>query len=170
MAKNGNYQTLTFYYDTDRLELFEEKLQGEFSKAKIRLRFYRTDSASDWCNPRIELKLRNGLLVTKFRKDLNEENWQGILFPSIENKILEDLIFESSQTNAKRLLGKVFKPKTVIFYERKALNSSALPGFRITLDQELGFSPFLPGTDLNKYVFQKSTLDNCQLYFGTQSK
>ncbi len=124
----GAYDILSIYFDTPHLKFYHDKINGEFSKRKIRLRAYRPGEGS-WHSPTLEQKERNGNLVSKTSSTLN--------LSEIEN-FATNLDLNERLKQFKLLL----KPTTTVFYRRKAWMSPENFGFRLTFDQ--GFASFSP--------------------------
>lgn len=120
-GEQGVYEVMSLYYDTPDLQFYRDKVEGEFSKKKIRLRVYRQKN-STWKNAALEIKRRDGHLVTKTRQKLNHL--------SIESEC-KDLNVLLNQQN------KLLKPAATVFYQRKAWLSPEIHGLRFTFDQNL---------------------------------
>lgn len=120
-GNNGLYDVMSLYYDTPDLQFYRDKVEGEFSKKKVRLRVYRLKD-STWQNAALEIKRRDGSLVTKTRQKLNHL--------SIESEC-KDLNVLLNRQN------KMLKPAATVFYQRKAWFSPEMHGLRFTFDQNL---------------------------------
>lgn len=131
---NGLYDVMSLYYDTPDLQFFRDKVEGEFSKKKVRLRVYRLKN-STWQNAALEIKRRDGNLVTKARHKPNKFSLES------ECKDLIDLLARQN---------KMLKPAATVFYRRKAWFCPEIHGLRFTFDQNLALlSPdvFSSGND-----------------------
>ncbi|MBR4329584.1 MAG: VTC domain-containing protein, partial [Candidatus Riflebacteria bacterium] len=71
-GENGHYYVSSIYFDTDNFDFYQDKLEGEFFKLKIRIRRYSQDS-ENWVSPKLELKIKHSDNTIKYSKPITEE-------------------------------------------------------------------------------------------------
>lgn len=143
---NGFYEVLSIYYDTQDLEFLHDKIQGLHDKIKIRLRFYRQNAGMNWSHGGIEVKQRNGQIVTKHRLEVSQEILaDGLLMDGdlIKKQIIEKATIPAITTLLSR---KFLNPVIAIAYQRQAMNFTGIDGLRFTFDSEISFCR--PFTDI----------------------
>ncbi len=150
-----HYTVKSIYFDTNRLDFYQEKLSGLKRRKKIRIRGY-NDEAPD-ATVFLEIKRKNGQIISKNRASLLFKNLKET---SLNNGVEEYLIRSSDDENLRH--GKSFLfylrslnliPTIKIFYEREAHFARMNPDLRLTIDRNLrsslqvGFDTFFE--DLN---------------------
>lgn len=146
-AIDGFYEILSVYFDTPDLKFYQDKINGEFHKKKVRLRAYRSDKGN-WHSYALEKKERNGNLVSKSRHALNLPD-------------LKDFAENSELNENLKKFPTLLKPTTTVFYRRKAWISPENFGLRFTFDHEFAsFSPQLlnnfAGIDLSTLAIMQN--------------
>ena len=125
---NGNYEILSLYFDTPDLQFYRDKVEGVFTREKIRLRFYRNNLRSEWHDPTLELKKKSGVFTSKQRKIMQD-------FEITNLPASNSLIREFNQK--KRIL----KPAALVFYRRQAYFVKGMEGLRVTFDSSFAALP-----------------------------
>lgn len=137
-GESGNYEICSIYYDTPALDFFNDKIHGLYSKTKVRIRFYRNRNHPEWHDACIEIKQRNGSLVTKHRAQLGPDffidQWLDSPDFSVRDQILQTL--KNAQT-AGNLAGKRLIPTAMVFYQRRAMQFNGIEGLRFTFDSQI---------------------------------
>lgn len=142
----GIYEVLSLYYDTHDLQFFNDKINGEYCKTKVRLRFYRNKLNQEWHDACLEIKQRTGHLVSKYRVKLDQNFSSDLCFAgkgfAIKDKILQTI--KNSQVLC-GLAGKALVPAVMVFYKRQALQFNGIEGLRFTFDSDIaGIGPAMP--------------------------
>lgn len=134
-GKKGVYQLKTTFYDTNSLDSYYDKLEGEFFKFKLRYRRYSSGDKT------LELKLKKGektkkLQISPCKVNLMEEP-KVILGENLNHW------FDFKIPEPKSLSSKLFHPMCEIFYQREAYFFEPLPSYRITFDSNVQASSLL---------------------------
>lgn len=116
------------YFDTQRFNLFEQNIDGNSQRLKIRLRWYEDRSSAN--NPQLEFKIRTGLLNQKEIFSANSFN----LHDTVPN--IGTLLSKPNNTVIQKL--KSVQPVMMNTYDRKYFQSHD-GKFRLTIDQNLDF-------------------------------
>lgn len=136
---NGEYFVLSTYFDTADLDFYRDKIEGEYFKIKIRLRYYKKLNSNKWLNPKLELKMRSGDMVTKFSKLVSpkaaKEFCENGLSANNIAKVFK--LLPEQQTQINKLFRNFFYPTVNVSYKRKALNLNFLHGLRVTIDKDI---------------------------------
>jgi len=130
-ADHGRYLVRSLYFDTDTYRAYHEKLAGDFSRVKMRLRSYHdTDEGTP---VRVELKTRRGLVMEKHRCfvsasdcDFFFEEWH---WPATDDPVLVE--FERLLHLGAR------RPKVLVEYKREGLEDRSGGDLRITFDHDV---------------------------------
>lgn len=138
-GNNGEYFVSSIYFDSPDLDFYHDKIEGEYYKIKIRLRFYKKIHSNIWKDPKLELKMRIGDMVTKFSqlisiKEANNFRKHGISAMSILNVLKK---MPEQQSLVYKLFKDFFYPTAKIIYRRKAIGFSFLPSLRVTIDKHI---------------------------------
>lgn len=138
---DGRYEIFSQYYDSHDLRFLREKINGEYSKTKVRLRLYRDEKRREWHSPGLEVKQRRGNLVTKFRYNL--ENSRSINFLSGSATDLRDLILSNCHDTCVRnaIAGIQLIPAVSLHYTRTARQFCGIGGMRLTFDTRVNSLP-----------------------------
>lgn len=128
-APNGRYFVRSLYYDTADFHAYVEKLTGEQSRIKLRVRTYaRSEASCEWVS--VELKTRRGDRVLKFGTHIAQARYECFRrtgsFGEPREPVLED--FE----RLARL--RALAPCVLVDYEREALIPRRRDEVRITFD------------------------------------
>jgi SPX domain protein involved in polyphosphate accumulation len=128
----GNYFVRSLYFDSDKFTNYEEKINGNDDRLKLRIRTYEGSlGAND--DLRVELKARKGLTMEKhstwikysaYTEFMATRHWTGQA-----NPILEE--FERYS------FLKELKPKIIIDYEREGYSARGMESLRITFDHKV---------------------------------
>lgn len=142
-GENGSYEILSVYYDTPALDFFNDKIHGLHDKVKVRLRFYRNSRNPEWQDACVEIKQRNGNLVTKHRVQLDFGFSAAHCLSNPEFSIRELMLQTLSDARILgQMAGKILVPAVMVYYKRRAFQFTGLEGLRFTLDTEIaGMKP-----------------------------
>lgn len=135
-GENGHYYVSSIYFDTDNFDFYQDKLEGEFFKLKIRIRRYSQDS-ENWVSPKLELKIKHSDNTIKYSKAITEEEVKRLSASSISGYEVLKIFNFDKRIPKEYLLGRVFKAVTEIIYDRDAYLFLAVPDFRITFDYRI---------------------------------
>ncbi|GEM_PF-5534180 len=121
---DGKYEVLSLYFDRADYKCFYDKLNGEYSRFKLRLRQYRNLEKQNWHAPYFELKMKNGDLISKRRESADRLNQEAFTAnPDFKS------VFDFQAT--------AFKPVSAIYYQRHAWLFPQITGMRITFDSNI---------------------------------
>lgn len=132
------YWVSSLYYDSDQLQCFRTKVEGEKNRAKLRIRVY--PPKVDLCS--LELKLKENNNVTKQRVVVDYDlarYWLDSSFVEQQKAIEQYSPTEQETLNKVFTLHRFFKlrPQVVVSYRRIALRSKSDSRLRLTFDQNL---------------------------------
>ncbi len=119
------------YFDTDRFRSYQENIEGNFSKKKIRIRWY-GELMGQVDNPQLEKKMKEGELGTK-------DSYKLRSFSLARGRTMADLLslVESSPLGSEvRRDG--LRPTLINRYKRKYFQSIDKK-YRVTIDSELSY-------------------------------
>ena len=134
-ASRGRYFVRSLYYDTSDYRAYAEKMTGESSRIKLRLRSYvRTRDEATIVS--VELKTRSGRLITKFSTHISVERCDQFLESGSWDDDENAILVEFERLTRLRHLG----PKTLVDYSREALLPLDRSDVRITFDHAIRFS------------------------------
>jgi len=134
-----HYTVKTIYFDTSRLDFYQEKLSGLKRRKKIRIRGYNEATPDKLVY--LEIKRKDGQIISKSRAPLPYSHLSDTL---LNNGIEEFIICDNENENLKN--GKSFLyylrsqnliPTIKVVYEREAYFARMNPNLRITLDSNL---------------------------------
>lgn len=141
-GQNGNYEIFSQYFDTPDLQFYQDKLNGEFIKTKVRLRFYRSDEQTGWHFPCMEIKRRRGNLVSKHRFQLDLEPAKGILADRTACDVRELILTRCRDEEIRSFFaGKMLIPAVSVYYRRSAFQFRGIDGLRLTFDSGIAGLP-----------------------------
>ena len=150
----------SIYLDTDSLKFFKESKDGLCFRRKFRIRWYESinepkifnHKPTHICNPKLEIKIKNGHLGTKqvypFDNKVLYEN------DSFIENLSSSLIELPIDLDIKNTL-KILKPNILISYKRLYFISRFL-NCRLTVDSGIRFSL----VNNSNYIFRKSHVFN----------
>jgi SPX domain protein involved in polyphosphate accumulation len=125
----GNYYVRSLYFDSNKFTNYEEKMNGNADRLKLRIRTYENNLEPD-DNLRVEMKARKGLTMEKHSAWIKYAAYQEFMatrhWPEPGNPILEE--FER-YCFLKELL-----PKIIVDYEREGFSARGMESLRITFD------------------------------------
>ena len=133
---NGHYYVSSIYFDTDNFDFYQDKLEGEFFKLKIRIRRYSLDS-KNWNSPKLELKIKHCDNTIKYSKEITSDEVNKLVSSSISGYEVLKMFNHDKKIPKEYLLGRLFKPVTEIIYDRDAYIFPTVPDFRITFDYRI---------------------------------
>jgi SPX domain protein involved in polyphosphate accumulation len=128
----GNYYVRSLYFDSDRFTNYEEKMNGNDDRLKLRIRTYQSMLKPD-DGLRVELKARKGLTMEKHSTWIKYFEYMEYMasrhWSSIGNPILEE--FERYS------FLKELTPKILVDYEREGYSARGMESLRITFDHKV---------------------------------
>ncbi len=131
-GENSRYPVRSLYFDTDDLSNFEEKINGDCDRIKLRIRSYSKTPPKN-ANLRVELKARKGMTMEKHSTWISLEEYINFMstghLPSRADAILEE--FE------RYIYLKAQKPKIIVEYLREGYLSRGCEELRITFDHKV---------------------------------
>ena len=125
------YPLMSLYFDSPSLRFYDEKLEGEMLRNKVRLRGY----GYNWLglNPCIlEVKRKVDSRIIKFRKNLGE--FRPEFFDPTSWDLGDD---PHSQVVTALALRHSLRPAVQILYQRETYESPWWPGLRVAFDSHL---------------------------------
>jgi len=139
-AKNGEgYHVSSLYFDSDGLQFYQEKINGERDRIKLRVRRY-AQLEGDTCS--LELKSKTDNIVEKVRVFLSYADIKKVVDTSLPfDKFLPAELSVEDRSVLKRV--RYFRdrfqlsPKVVVRYRRLALEGAYDRRLRITFDTDL---------------------------------
>ena len=135
-----DYTVRSIYFDTCKLNFYQEKLFGLKLRKKFRLRGYDRPVKNQIVF--LEVKQKDETFISKNRSPIYFKNVRNLLISGDINKyILNGNKFPKSKEDARRFLyyfyGKSLVPVVLIVYNREAYHSKFNSGVRITFDKSL---------------------------------
>ncbi len=133
-AAGERYLVRSLYYDSDDFYAYRQKVNGEFSRIKLRLRTY-SKSPADEQPVRAELKTRRGLMVKKYSTFVDYADYCD--FMSFRH--WPELNGSSTLVEFQRLLYlRDLKPKILLDYHRECyIPRFSKDDIRITFDHSI---------------------------------
>lgn len=132
VAPSRKYLVRSLYFDTPDFQAYNEKLGGNHSRLKFRMRAY-TDSMSADTLVHVEAKIRSGGRSQKIGAFVSLEQYQTFMdcyhWDGEQNSILIE--FERS------VHARILRPKILVQYRREAYVSRARDDIRITFDHNV---------------------------------
>ncbi|MFA6254825.1 MAG: polyphosphate polymerase domain-containing protein [Patescibacteria group bacterium] len=150
-AKNlpgNNYVVSSLYYDSVGLGCYYQKVDGDRTRKKLRVRFYDSDLKPE-IPVFLEIKRKYDNVVIKDRLKLTNEQAYDLL--NNNKKLNLNFSQHDQETLNEFLWFKIFNgmmPQNMVMYNRKPLVSKVDPNFRVTLDYNL--RTYLAGWISNK--------------------
>lgn len=130
--ESKSYLVRSLYFDTDDFHSYDEKMNGDCDRVKLRLRTY--PYGEEYLKyVRVELKLREGNRAVKksvfvpldeYRHFMTTRHWQSFDHPITNG-------FERT------VLKQAMRPKVLIEYDREGYQTRLKSGLRITFDHRL---------------------------------
>jgi len=132
-----NYVVSSLYYDSAGFGCYYQKIDGDRTRKKLRIRFYDSDLKPQ-TSVFLEIKRKYDNVVVKDRLKLT--NIQAYDLLNNNKKLNFDFSQHDQETLNEFLWFKVFNgmmPQNMVIYNRKPLISKVDPNFRVTLDYNL---------------------------------
>ena len=124
-------QVNNIYFDTNGYKFYFDNVDGVADRRKVRIRWY-GDTFGDIQKPKLEIKIKNGLVGDKWTFTLNSFSLDGLITGRGLKKLLEDSTLPKPIYEMVRDL----KPTLVNAYTRRYF-ISADQKFRVTLDYDV---------------------------------
>lgn len=134
------------YLDTVNFQHFKDHLNEEFTRYKIRIRWY--DGKLEYSIPNLEIKKRHGVIGAKFVSKIDTP------FDGNINKFIYDVIRESFFLKINSIYSDNLRATLYNEYDRRYFISSILP-IRITVDYNLNY-----GKIYNNKVIMQNNYDS----------
>jgi hypothetical protein len=144
------YTVRSIYYDTPRLEFYNDKIEGAKVRMKLRVRAY--DEARESSLVFLEIKRKNANFIHKNRAPLLSTHLgQFLATHDVDQHIIAACGRADAKADARRFLyhycGRALRPTALIVYEREAYTGRFNPRLRVTLDKNLRSISF-PSLDM----------------------
>lgn len=134
-------QINNIYFDTPGFITYKDNVVGQATRLKFRVRWYGKQIRFAE-NPKLEIKIRNNELGDKKQFDL----------PDFHLSNFNELIKKVNQLCPEA--GGMLRPVLINSYQREYFSTKD-ERFRLTLDDNLEYSPLLYGSFLLKHLFQE---------------
>lgn len=133
---SSGYFVSTTYFDTENLDFYLDKQEGEFFKVKIRLRRYSCDK-KHWTAAKIELKMKVAEATIKLSEWISKDDFYRLIsFPVSGYEILK-LLNWNKRSPIELIAHKTFKPVVNVIYSRQAFFFPVFPDLRLTFDHNI---------------------------------
>ncbi len=143
------YLVRSIYYDNYQLKNYHEKINGNYSRIKIRFRTY-TKEPDDNSLLSVELKTRTGELMEKFSTLISYAEYKEFIeqrnFANMKNRVLNEVARLFNVHN--------FEPLVVVEYLREGYESRDKRRLRMTFDHDVKFQKTKDLFD-KKEIFRK---------------
>ena len=145
--EHNHYTVRSIYFDSPRLEFYDEKVEGIGHRKKVRLRGY--DIGQNESTVFMEIKRKYEMPILKNRAPMTYAGAKALLSGQapIERVIQNSGKFPDAQDNARRFLYQINKknlrPVVCVIYDREPYLSKTDPTIRITFDKNLRSTPYL---------------------------
>lgn len=131
-APRKQYLVRSLYFDSADLKAYQEKVDGDCDRIKLRIRTYAL-SLKENPDIRVEMKARKGMSMEKHGCFISPESYQSFIlckhFPETEDPVLIE--FER-YTHLKNLV-----PLIMVEYRREGFAARAQQGLRLTFDHQV---------------------------------
>ncbi len=129
---SGSYPVRSLYFDTDDLNNYEEKVNGDCDRVKLRIRSY-SKIPPDGMNLRVELKARKGMAMEKHSTWIDHQAYREFM-ASGHWRNLPDAILQEFERYVHL---KAQNPKIIVEYQREGYLSRGREPLRITFDHKV---------------------------------
>ena len=131
-APQGRYLVRSLYYDTADMRAYQEKVNGDCDRTKLRIRTYASSPLKN-SDYRVEMKTRKGMFSEKYSTFISPEFYESFLQSNHWPAISDPLLIEFERyVHLKTLL-----PLILIEYQREGYNARTQKGLRITFDHQV---------------------------------
>lgn len=131
-GQGGRYPVRSLYFDTDDLSNYEEKINGDCDRVKLRIRSY-SKTPQKGATLRVELKARKGMAMEKYSTWIDYRTYQQFMstghWPPQADAVLDE--FE------RYVYLKAQQPKIIVEYQREGYLSRGREELRITFDHKV---------------------------------
>ena len=131
-APQGRYLVRSLYFDSADLRAYQEKVNGDCDRTKLRIRTYARNLQE---NPdiRVEMKARKGMSMEKHGSFISPAYYQRFMqsnhWPALDDPLLVE--FE------RYIHLKTLVPLVLVEYRREGFSARAQQGLRITFDHQV---------------------------------
>ena len=131
-APQGRYLVRSLYFDSADLRAYQEKVNGDCDRTKLRIRTY-ARSLQENPDIRVEMKARKGMSMEKHGTFISPAYYQGFMqsnhWPALDDPLLVE--FE------RYIHLKTLVPLVLVEYRREGFSARAQQGLRITFDHKV---------------------------------
>ncbi len=164
-SKLGEYTVRSIYFDNDRLQYYNDKVDGLEVRKKVRIRGYGAKDENSIVF--LEVKRKKGVYVLKSRSALTFENLEKIFISKDFERYILSKPIENAIESAKNFFYYVnvdnLKPIILVVYEREAYRGKFDDSLRITFDKNLRAS--LSSILLHQAQGQRQSKGTCRETF-----
>ncbi len=141
----------SLYFDTADLEQYEKSASGDFSKKKVRIRWYGSDARENGGVPvYLELKIREGFASSKKRQKFTVPP-ESLLPANLNHGILDKTTISQTLASFGYFPEMPIRPVILISYLRYRY-SELQTGMRVCIDQDIRASVVAP--ELGRHAYE----------------
>lgn len=138
--KDHTYRVTSLYFDSDTLDHYNEKLDGNKTRKKYRIRTYAREPQPG-LEVFLEIKRRKNSVVIKDRVNVPYEAVKAITFDSLFELIKKDSIPRGLAVTLQEFIFDLYRlrmtPKVLVSYVRKPLIAKINKRIRVTFDSSI---------------------------------
>lgn len=131
---DGGYYNYSIYFDSPHYEYYSEKVEGQLTRLKPRLRLYLDSPEAQPSAYFLELKGRHDRIVLKRRERISQGFAQSILSngpidataAELESSTIGEFFYLMNRRN--------LQPRVTVLYRRLPFNATFYPHVRVTFD------------------------------------
>lgn len=131
-APHSRYLVRSLYFDSADLRAYQEKVDGDCDRIKLRIRTY-AQSLQEKPDIRVEMKARKGMSMEKHGSFISAKEYEAFMrsyhWPARDDPVLVE--FE------RYIHLKTLQPLIVVEYRREGFSARAQQGLRITFDHHV---------------------------------
>jgi hypothetical protein len=131
-APQGRYLVRSLYFDSADLRAFQEKVNGDCDRTKLRIRTY-TRSLQENSVIRVEMKARKGMSMEKHSTFISHAYYHWFM-QSNHWPVLDDPLLVEFERYVRL---KTLAPLVLVEYYREGFSARAQQGLRITFDHQV---------------------------------
>lgn len=132
LSENNRYLVRSLYFDTVDMRAFQEKIDGNSDRTKLRIRSY-ADVMDESMDIRVEMKARKDIVVEKRSTFTTLESYQSLIHTNHWLSNNDPVLIEFERY----LHLKSLKPLILIEYYREGFTATAQKGLRFTFDHNV---------------------------------
>lgn len=131
-ASSGRYLVRSLYFDSYNLKNYEEKVNGDRDRVKLRIRTYSAKPDKN-INLRTELKARKGMIVEKYNSWVSLPDYQAFMSSWHWSDQSDAVLAEFERY----ILLKNQQPKIIVEYDREGYAARRGEEVRVTFDHKV---------------------------------